>query len=290
MLTFEMDRATRREARFDTLKQDTDHMPARSGAPGASLAQAIADVRESVRQRHDAAARRSEGLAEDSYATRAEAWAETSFYTRFAEHLAAAQPGKPLDLSMTVTDYGFDAEAAETDRMSGTEHVPHVQAAESEHDSRIASVQPLIDRLRAAGVAVDTSFNVVAPRQYDREDETTIPRGWTEIDAGTDQDLPQPASLVAVSGRDWWEDQRANVLAGSMPEEEAQRELAALGPQPPSGVMYLDQAGERVEGHALEVDPIGVERTETEEMRHEIGPLTLVNEREQAGEQFGLEL
>jgi len=226
-------------------------------------AEAIRDVRAAVRRRLAAAQSHYDAIDEDSYASRMEARASISFLANFSRQLARAEPGKAIDLSQTVTDYGYDQEAAASCRDCGLDYVPEAESLRNDHEAHLGSAADLIGKLRQAGLEVDTSFHTIAP-----EDEY----------------------VVEVSGREWWEDQRANILAGDMTADEAQRELATLGPEPPAGNIYLSPGGKRVGGHALAADPIEAEHTETEEQRHEIGPLTPTNARENDDRQMGLEL
>lgn len=123
----------------------------------------------------------------------------------------------------------------------------------------------------APGGEAGSSFRTVDPPEYDMNDD----------------DEAEP--VVMMTGHDWWEDRRASILASDMPADEAQREIAALGPEPPDGNVYLDQVGERITEHALQIDPVDVERAT--ELRHEVGPLTLVNEPEdERDQQLALEL
>jgi hypothetical protein len=229
----------------------------------AAQAEANRDVHAAVQRRLAAAQSHYDGIDEDSYASRMEARGSLSFLAHFSRQLARAEPGKAIDLSQTVTDYGYDPEAAASCRDCGLDYVPEAESLRNDHEARLGSAADLIGKLRQAGLEVDTSFHTIAP-----EDEY----------------------VVEVSGREWWEDQRANILASDMPADEAQRELATLGPEPPAGSVYLDGDGKRIEHHALEIDPIEADRTETEELRHEVGPLTLTNEREDDERQVGLEL
>jgi hypothetical protein len=135
-------------------------------------------------------------------------------------------------------------------------------------------------------------FRAPAKQVPQRAAERPVKRETVESLESRSRD-EQSETAIAMSGRDWWEDQRANILASNMPADEAQRELATLGPEPPDGTIYLNADGERVPQGGLQVDPMANERTETEELRHQAPPLSLVNERELPAKeppQLGLEL
>lgn len=100
-------------------------------------------------------------ISEDSYATRNEAYADRQFFSDFKAQLEGLEPGGTLDLSRTETDYGYDPEEAASDRMSGLEYEPATERSRSEHEGHIASVAPLLEQLRVAGITIDTSFNTV---------------------------------------------------------------------------------------------------------------------------------
>ena len=205
---------------------------------------AIGGVRLDVEQRLERAQVRYNGMDEDSYASRIEVRSDVGFLANFRAQLDDAEAGKPVDLSQTVTDYGYDEEAAFTAERSGMTYVREERRLQAEHETHIANVAPLVDQLRAAGVEVDTSFHLIEPPDHSHEEKRPV---------------------VVMSGREWWEDQRADILASNIPAAEAQRQLEELGPEPPDGDVYLDPDGRLNESAALEVDPINVVRTTTEE-------------------------
>lgn len=103
-------------------------------------------------------------ISEDSYVTRNDAHAERQFLEDMNAQLGTLKPGDVLDLSRTETDYGYDPEEAESDRMSGVEYVPSVERDKQEHESHLESVAPQLEQLRSHGVTVDTSFKTVEPK------------------------------------------------------------------------------------------------------------------------------
>ena len=61
--------------------------------------------------------------SEDSYATRNELRDEIVQFKQFIHGLETAIPGKGLDFTRQIVDYGYDPEQAASDRMCGLEYV-----------------------------------------------------------------------------------------------------------------------------------------------------------------------
>ena len=101
----------------------------------------------------------------DSYATRLELSKEINQLDNFAAQMraAASAPSHTVDLSRQEINYGPDPEAEYTDRLSGIEHVPYLEAAEREHQSGLWSIAPVLAQLQQADIEVNTDFTIVSP-------------------------------------------------------------------------------------------------------------------------------
>ncbi|AUX78377.1 conjugal transfer protein TraA [Sinorhizobium fredii] len=134
-------------------------------------ADVIKAVQTVIADRIDRLNERLSDIAVDSYATQNEVSAERQFLVDMNGQLDKLGPGDVLDLSRTETDYGYDEEEAASARESGVDYVPSIERDRQEHESHIDSVAPQLERLRAHGVSVDTTFKIVdpAPRDYDAE-------------------------------------------------------------------------------------------------------------------------
>ena len=108
---------------------------------------------------------RFDGTDEDSYATRLELRNHISDLADAANAIGRPS-GSRINLGRTVTDDGYDPEAAAADRDSGIEHVSAADQARQRHDTMIGLLTPTIDSLRAAGFTVDTKLTFVEPPEY----------------------------------------------------------------------------------------------------------------------------
>ena len=139
--------------------------PAQSGGTVMLLLKAAEQVEE-----HAAVLReRFSHTDMDSYATRLELSKEINQLGNFGAQMraAASAPSHAVDLSRQEINYGPDPEAAYTDRSSGIEHVPYLQAAEREHKFGLALISPIVAQLRHAGIEVQTDFTIVSPPDLD---------------------------------------------------------------------------------------------------------------------------
>jgi hypothetical protein len=98
----------------------------------------IAKVRRTVEEKLAAERKRYADLSDDAYASRAEARETIAFLSRLSRKVAKARPGAPLDLTHTIVDYGFDAEAEAADLHSG---IPNVSDADREEGRTIFTYQ-----------------------------------------------------------------------------------------------------------------------------------------------------
>jgi hypothetical protein len=109
-------------------------------------------------------------IGEDSYASRIEGRERVNFLTWFNSKVAKADAKRVVDLRRTITDYGYDPEAAATDQSCGLEYVSEADRKETDYHINIGSVSGLIQRLEQAGVKVATGVRRVRP-DYEDEDE-----------------------------------------------------------------------------------------------------------------------
>lgn len=102
----------------------------------------------------------------------------------------------------------------------------------------------------------------------------------------------QSHSVTEVRARDWWEDQRAQILESPLSVVRREERLESLGPEPADDAkVWLDGQGQRVEQPSVELQPIEIERPATEERadrdEHALG---LEREEERSQEAAELEL
>ena len=123
----------------------------------------IAKVRRTVEEKLAAERKRYADLSDDAYASRAEARETIAFLSRFSRQIAKARPGAPLDLTRTIVDYGFDAEAEAADLHSGIPHVSDADREEAAYHRHLSGVSHLFPSLERAGVSVLTGVKRVFP-------------------------------------------------------------------------------------------------------------------------------
>jgi hypothetical protein len=111
-----------------------------------------------------------EGLrdtSEDSYATRNELRDEIAQFSHFIHQVRSAAPGKIVDLTERIVDYGYDPEAAASDFMCGLEYVSDSQRAKDVYESCIEQIKPVIENLERSGIRVETGVIAIEPPDYD---------------------------------------------------------------------------------------------------------------------------
>lgn len=105
--------------------------------------------------------------SEESYATRNELRDEIVQFKQFIHGLETAIPGKGLDFTRQIVDYGYDPEQAASDRMCGLEYVSDFERAKTVYESSIEQIQPVIESLERAGIRVETGVISMAPPERD---------------------------------------------------------------------------------------------------------------------------
>src|SRR5436853_7675632 len=78
--------------------------------------QGIAAVRTDAMKLLNQARAELDKIGEDSYASRIEGRERVNFLTWFSSKVAKADAARVVDLRRTITDYGYDPEAAATDQ------------------------------------------------------------------------------------------------------------------------------------------------------------------------------
>ncbi|RVE87066.1 conjugal transfer protein TraA [Sinorhizobium meliloti] len=168
-------------------------------------ADVIKAVQTVIADRIDRLNERLSEIAEDSYATRNEVSAERQFLADMNGQLDKLGRGDVLDLSRTETDYGYDEEEAASARESGVDYVPSIERDRQEHESRIDSIAPQLEQLRAHGVTVDTDFKIAAPssqRDFDAYmDELATEFAEAEPDLDDTREAHELASTVDATNR-----------------------------------------------------------------------------------------
>ena len=99
-------------------------------------------------------------------------------------------------------------------------------------------------------------------------------------------------AVTEVRARDWWEDQRAQILKLPLSVGRREQDIESLGPEPSDDAkVWLNGHGQRVEQPSVELEPIEIERPATEERadrdEHALG---LEREEEHSQEHAELEL
>jgi hypothetical protein len=123
------------------------------------LFRSVIDVRDEASALLRAARAHFDKIDEDSFASRIEARNRVNFLTRFSHKISRAEPGRTVDLRQTIVDYGYDPEAAATDRSCGLDYVPEADRKEMDYHVNISTVSGLIRRLETAGVQVAMGGN-----------------------------------------------------------------------------------------------------------------------------------
>lgn len=185
---------SQQEAHDSEPKQSLDDIEAERGTMPSGVAEIVEAVQSVLVERIDRLDTRLNDqdsphfISEDSYVTRNEAHAERHFLEDMKAQLDTLEPGDVLDLSRTETNYGYDPEEAESDRMSGIEYVPAIERDREEHEGHIASVAGLLEQLEASGVTVDTSFKTEAPTVVSKAERAAE---WAAISAEFDGEHEQ---------------------------------------------------------------------------------------------------
>jgi hypothetical protein len=129
----------------------------------AQKAAEIVKVRRTVEEKLAAERKRYADLSDEAYASRAEARAAIAFLSRLSRKVAKARPGAPLDLTRTIVDHGFDAEAEAADLHSGIPHVSDADREEAAYHLHLSGVSHLFPSLERAGVSVLTGVKRLFP-------------------------------------------------------------------------------------------------------------------------------
>jgi hypothetical protein len=106
---------------------------------------------------------RLDETSEDSYATRNELRDKISQFSQFQEQVIRTTPGKPVDLTAEITDYGYDAEAAASDRMCGLDYVSDYEREKEVYESSMEQIERLIEELKRTGLVVKSGVITVDP-------------------------------------------------------------------------------------------------------------------------------
>jgi hypothetical protein len=123
----------------------------------------IAKVRRTIGEKLAAERKRYVDLSDEAYASRAEARETIAFLSRFSRKIAKSRPGAPIDLTHTIVDHGFDAEAEAADLHSGIPHVSDADRGEAAYHRHLSGVSHLFPSLERAGVSVLTGVRRVFP-------------------------------------------------------------------------------------------------------------------------------
>jgi len=123
----------------------------------------IAKVHHTVEEKLAAERKRYADLSDESYASCAEAQESIAFLSRLSRKVAKARPGAPLDLTRTIVDHGFDAEAEAADLHSGVPHVSDADREEAAYHRHLSGVSHLFPSLERAGVSVLTGVKRLFP-------------------------------------------------------------------------------------------------------------------------------
>jgi hypothetical protein len=123
----------------------------------------IAKVHRTVEEKLAAERKRYADLSDEAYTSRAEARESIAFLSRLSRKVAKSRPGAPLDLTHTIVDYGFDAEAEAADLHSGIPYVSDADREEAAYHLHLSGVSHLFSSLERAGVSVLTGVKRVFP-------------------------------------------------------------------------------------------------------------------------------